>query len=62
MAPTQPELGHQGPGSGAAGLAELTRDSQDSVEQPAVVWSRLPGQSCKIPNRKALELETGKDK
>ena len=51
MLATQPEHGQQ------VGFSDMKTTADES--QPLVVWSRLPGQSCKVPSLKALELESG---
>ncbi|XP_023336515.1 jouberin [Eurytemora carolleeae] len=52
MVPTQPEFGNQG-------NLIISEVSSSQGDQPTVVWTRLPGQSCKIPNTRSIELESG---
>ena len=51
MSAIQPEQGHQ------LGMLDLAATRQED-QQSLVVWSRLPGQSCKVPTLLSSNLDT----
>nr|CAB3220659.1 jouberin-like [Phallusia mammillata] len=61
MFATQPEVGNQSFKQLHSSLqfADGTKSAMDEEKKPK--WSRLPGQTCKIPNAVALRLWSGSD-
>lgn len=52
MLATQPEQGQQ------VGPVDTAVTNEQEEQQSLVVWSRLPGQSCKVPSTLSLRLDT----